>query len=89
MMGSTNWFLPTTTAAATLLKEPSEFFKERFVAGLSSVDPAFPFNLWGRLLRQAEITLNLLHTWRLQPQLSTTAHFHGFVNYNKTYFSPP
>jgi hypothetical protein len=35
-------------------------FKEHFVAGLSSVDPVFPLHLWGRLLPQAEITLNLL-----------------------------
>jgi hypothetical protein len=42
-------------------------FKERFVAGLSSVDPAFPLHLWDRLLPQAEITLNLLRTSRLHP----------------------
>jgi hypothetical protein len=34
-------------------------FKEHFVAGLSSVDPAFPLHLWDILLLQAEITLNL------------------------------
>jgi hypothetical protein len=31
-------------------------FKEHFVAGLSSVDPSFPWYLWDRLLPQAEIT---------------------------------
>jgi hypothetical protein len=64
-------------------------FKEHFVAGLSSVDPAFPLHLWDRLLPQAEITLNLLRTSRLHPQLSTAAHFHGLVDYNKTAFAPP
>jgi hypothetical protein len=49
-------------------------FKEHFVAGLSSVDPSFPMNLWDRLLPQAEITLNLLRTSRLHPQLSAAAH---------------
>jgi hypothetical protein len=63
-------------------------FKEHFVTGLSSVDPAFPLHLWGRLLPQAEITLNLLRTSRLHPQLSTAAHFHGLVDYNKTAFAP-
>jgi hypothetical protein len=29
-------------------------FKEKFVAGLSSVDPSFPMHLWDRLLPQAE-----------------------------------
>jgi hypothetical protein len=33
-------------------------FKQHFVAGLSSVDPASPLHLWDKLLPQAEITLN-------------------------------
>jgi hypothetical protein len=64
-------------------------FKEHFVAGLSLVDPAFPLHLWDRLLPQAEITLNLLRTSRLHPQLSAAAHFHGLVDYNKTAVAPP
>jgi hypothetical protein len=64
-------------------------FKEHFVTGLSSVDPAFPLHLWYRLLPQAEITLNLLRTSRLYPQLSAAAHFHGLVDYNKTAFARP
>jgi hypothetical protein len=59
------------------------------VAGLSSVDPSFPMHLWYRLLPQAEITLNLLRTSRLHPQLSAAAHYHGLVDYNKTAFDPP
>jgi hypothetical protein len=49
-------------------------FKEHFVAGLSSVDPSFPLHLWDRLLPQAEITLNLLRTSGLHPQLFAAAH---------------
>jgi hypothetical protein len=64
-------------------------FKEQFVAGLSSVDPNFPLHLWDRLLPQAEITLNLLRTSRLHPQLSTAAHFHGLIDYNNTSFALP
>jgi hypothetical protein len=64
-------------------------FKEHFVAGLSSVDLSFPLHLWKRLLPQAEITLNLLRTSQLHPQLSAAAHFHGLVDYNKTAFAPP
>jgi hypothetical protein len=64
-------------------------FKEQFVAGLSSVDLYFPMNLWDRLLPQAKITLNLLRTSRLHPQLSAAAHYHGLVDYNKTAFAPP
>jgi hypothetical protein len=64
-------------------------FKEHFVAGLSSVDPSFPMHLLDILLPQAEITLNLLRTSRLHPQLSAAAHYHGLVDYNKTAFVPP
>jgi hypothetical protein len=64
-------------------------FKEHFVAGLSSVDPNLPLHLWDRLLPQAEITLNLLRTSRQHPRLSDAAHFHGLIDYNKTYFAPP
>jgi hypothetical protein len=64
-------------------------FKEHFVAGVSSVDPYFPMNLWDRLLPQAEMMLNLLRTSRSHPQLSAAAHFHGLVDYKKTAFSSP
>jgi hypothetical protein len=64
-------------------------FKENFVAGLSSVDPSFPMHLWDRFLPQSEITLNLLRTSRLHPQLSVAVHYHGLVDYNKTDFAPP
>jgi hypothetical protein len=40
-------------------------------------------------LPQARITLNLLRTSRLHPQLSAAEHFHGLVDYNKTAFAPP
>jgi hypothetical protein len=55
-------------------------FKEHFVAGISSVDHYFPMHLWDRLLPQAEITLNLLRTSRLHPQLSAAAHYHGLLD---------
>jgi hypothetical protein len=64
-------------------------FKEHFVSGISYVYPTFPLHLVDRLLPQAEITLNLLRTSRLHPQLSAAAHCHGLVDYNKTAFSPP
>jgi hypothetical protein len=59
------------------------------VVGLTSVDRNFPLHLWEQLLVQAEITLNLLQTSRQHPQLSAVAHFHGLIDYNKTYFAPP
>jgi hypothetical protein len=42
-----------------------------------------------REFNKAEITLHLLRTLRLYPQLSAAAHFHGLVDYNKTAVAPP
>jgi hypothetical protein len=64
-------------------------FKEHFVAGLASVHPTFTLHLWDMILPHVEITLNLLRTSRLHPQLSAEAYFHGLVDYNKTAFAPP
>jgi hypothetical protein len=64
-------------------------FKEHFKAGLATVDPNFPVNLWDRILSQAEITFNLLRASRLHPQLSVAAHYHGLIDYNRTAFGPP
>jgi hypothetical protein len=58
------------------------------VAGLS-VDLDFPMHLWDRLLSQAEITLNLLRTSILHPQLSAASHFNFLIAYNKSVFAPP
>jgi hypothetical protein len=82
-------FVPPHFHRRNATERAIQTFKEHFVAGLSSVDPTFPLHLWDRLLTQAEITLNLLRTSRLHPQLSATAHFHGLVDYNKTAFAPP
>ena len=48
-------------------------FKNHFIAGLATVDPAFPIREWDRLLPQAELTLNLLRTSRLNPKVSAHA----------------
>jgi hypothetical protein len=70
-------------------ERPIIIFKEHFKVGLAAVDPAFPIHLWDRLLPQAEITLNLLRSSRLHPQLPAAAHYHGHIDYNKTAFGPP
>ena len=64
-------------------------FKNHFIAGLSSLPADFPMNLWDRLLPQALLTLNLLRTSRLHPQLSSQAHVHGLFDFNRTPLAPP
>jgi hypothetical protein len=53
------------------------------------VDPAFPIHLWDMIFPQAEITLNILGSSKLHPQLSAASRYHGLKDYNKTAFAPP
>ena len=64
-------------------------FKNHFLAGLSSTDPTFPMYLWSALVPQAVLTLNLLRTSRINPNLSAYAQIWGQFDYNKTPLVPP
>ncbi len=64
-------------------------FKDHFIAGLATCDPAFPLSLWDRLLPQAELTLNLLRPSRLNPKLSAYAYLNGNFNFSATPLAPP
>ena len=47
-----------------------QIFKSHFISILCGTYPAFPINLWNKILPQAMMTLNLLRTSRLNPKLS-------------------
>ncbi len=64
-------------------------FKNHFIAGLCTVDTAFPLNLWCRLVDQAERTLNMLRTSRINPKMSAYAQLEGTFDYNATPIAPP
>ena len=64
-------------------------WKNHFIAGLPSVDPNFPLNLWDRLVEQGHITLNLLRASRMNPKLSAYAQIEGEFDYNRTPLAPP
>jgi hypothetical protein len=49
----------------------------------------FPIRLWDRLLRQAEITLNLMQTSRVNPNVSAQEAINGPFDFNKTLLAPP
>ena len=57
-------------------------FKDHFIAGLASVSPKMPMNLWCRLVPQAFLTLNLMRQSRINPKLSAYAQLHGTHDYN-------
>ena len=64
-------------------------FKNHFLAGLATCDPKFPLAEWDRLLPQAELSLNLLRSARLNPKLSAHAYLFGTFNFERTPLAPP
>ena len=64
-------------------------FKNHFIAGLSITLTNFHLNLSDKLLPQALLTLNILHSTRINPQLSVYAHIHRNVDYTRTPLAPP
>ena len=64
-------------------------FKNHLMAGFATCDKAFPVAEWDRLLVQAELTLNLLRTSRINPNLSAHAYLFGNFDFNRTPLAPP
>ena len=64
-------------------------FKNHFTAGLNVCNKNFPTAEWDYLLPQAEITLNLLRSARVNPKLSAYAYLFGNFDYNATPMAPP
>ena len=81
--------VPPHTHRANAAERAIQTFKAHFSSGLASVDPAFPVNEWDRLLDQAFLTLNLLRTFRINPNLSAHAFLFGNYNFNATPIAPP
>jgi hypothetical protein len=64
-------------------------FKNHFVAGLCSVNKQFPMHLWCELSPQATLTLNILHTSRINPTISAATQLYGQLDFNRTPLAPP
>jgi hypothetical protein len=64
-------------------------WKNHFVAGICSTDPAFPLHLWDRRIDQATISPNLLWPARQNPNMSAHQMLNGTFDYNRTPMAPP
>jgi hypothetical protein len=64
-------------------------WKNHFIAGLCNVDRNCPLIIWDKFVDQSTITLNLLRTSRINPQLSAYAQLFGNFDYNRTPLAPP
>ena len=81
--------VPPHNHRANAAERAIQTFKAHFITILTGIDPKFPIAQWDRLIPQAYMTLNLLRSARLNPNLSAHAFIHGEFNYNKTPLAPP
>jgi hypothetical protein len=63
-------------------------FKDHLIAGLCSTYKSCPMHLWGILLPQAVMTLNMLRTSRINPKLSAATHIFGQYDFNRAPMAP-
>ena len=64
-------------------------FKYHFIVLLWSTDPDFPMQNCYCLVEQADITLNLLRPWSMNPKLSAYYQLNGTFDYIRTPMAPP
>ncbi|KAL7462118.1 hypothetical protein ACHAXS_005381 [Conticribra weissflogii] len=70
-------------------KRAIQTFKDNFIAGLCTVDKNFLIQLWDQLLEQAQDSLNMLCTARINPKLSAYHILEGPHDFNKNPWAPP
>ena len=80
--------MPPHNHRANAAERAIQTFKHHFKSCLATIDPDFPIREWDRLLTQAELTLNLLQTARVNPSLSAYAYLFGNFDYNRTPLVP-
>jgi hypothetical protein len=64
-------------------------FKAHFISGLCTVDASFPMHTWDKLLPQAEKTLNMLRTSKINPMISAHDQIYGVHSFLATPMAPP
>ena len=81
--------VPPHNHRANLAERAIQTFKKHFKAGLATCNPLFPLAEWDRLLDQANITINMLRSARVNPKLSAYAYVFGEFNFSATPLAPP
>ena len=80
--------VPPHNHRANAAERAIQTFKNHLIAGLSGLDPQFPIKQWDCLLKQAELTLNLLRLARLNPKLSANSFLFGEFDFTRTPLAP-
>jgi hypothetical protein len=63
-------------------------WKNHWIAGLGTLDPNCPIQLWCQFIEQGQDTLNMLRTSRTNPKLSAYAILEGQFDYDRTPLAP-
>ena len=63
-------------------------WENHWLAGMGTLDPNCPIQLWCRFIEQGQDTLNLLCALRIKPKLSAYTVLAGQLNFNKMPLSP-
>ncbi len=80
--------VPPDNHRRNLAERAIQTFKNHFKAILAGVDDSFPMRLWGKLLPQTVLMLNLLRQSNVAPTVSAYQYVHGNFDYNKMPLAP-
>jgi len=81
-------FVPPHNHRKNAAERAIRTFKNHFITILCMLHPNFPMSLWCRLLKQAEMTLNMVRPCRINPRMSAYTSLEGEFNYNNTPLAP-
>lgn len=82
-------FVPPNEHRVNAAERAIQTFKNHFIAGLCSTDRDFPFQLWDKLLPQAQDSLNMLRASRCDPSKSAYEVLEGPHDFNRQPWAPP
>ncbi|KAL7475711.1 hypothetical protein ACHAW6_001620, partial [Cyclotella cf. meneghiniana] len=82
-------FIPPNEHHVNAAERAIQTFKNHFISGSCTTDHHFPSQLWDKLLRQAQDSLNMLHTSRIDPSKSAYEILEGPHDFNRHPWGPP
>eukprot|EP00804_Cyclotella_cryptica_P024589 CCRYP_001603-RA/>CCRYP_001603-RA protein AED:0.24 eAED:0.18 QI:0/0/0/1/1/1/2/0/837 len=82
-------FVPPNEHRVNAAEQAIQTFKNHLIAGLCSTDRDFPSQLWDKLLQQAQDSLNMLRTSRIDPTKSAYEILEGPHDFNRNPWAPP
>ena len=82
-------YVPPHNHRANRAERAIRTFKNHFISTLATADPSFPLKAWDELIPQAEITLNMMRSSRVNPVISAYQQLCGKYEYSSHPLAPP